>query len=97
MKKREIPSIPKRKFKEEKEYSVVENVSKNWKRAVLLSNSIQSKSEIKKVRSEVFKAILLINWGFQFGTNNKIKTPTSGRIKRVEMRDIDIFFIIKRI
>jgi len=92
IKKREIPSTPNKKLNDEKENPPVEldpvNVSKNWKRAVPLSNSIQSKREIKKVRSEVFKAILLINWIFQFGTNKRMKTPPSGRNKRVEIKDI---------
>ena len=89
-KKREMPSTPKTKLKDENEYPLEFpiNDSKNWKRAVPLSNSIHSKREIKKVRSEVFKAILLINWTFQLGTNNKIKTPKSGRNKIVEIKDI---------
>ena len=90
IKKRETPSIPKTKLNDEKENPLEGpvNVSRNWKRAVPLSNSIQSRREIKKVRSEVFKAILLINWVFQLGTNNKIKTPKSGKNKSVEIKDI---------
>ena len=57
-----------------------------------LSNSIQSRRDIKKVINEVFNAIFLINWTFQLGTNNKIKTPNKGNNKTLEINDIEIDF-----
>ena len=57
-----------------------------------LSNSIQSRRDIKKVIKEVFNAIFLINWTFQLGTNNKKKTPNKGNNKTLEINDIEIDF-----
>jgi hypothetical protein len=90
IKNKEIPSTPKIKLNVEKDRSLSNEVKfwKNWNFDVELSNSIQSMRDIKKFKSEIFKAIFLINFDFHPGTNNKISDPNTGKTKIKDKSDI---------
>ena len=89
-KNNEIPSKPKTKLNVEKDKSVWNEVKfwKNWNFDVELSNSIQRMRDIKKLKSEIFKAIFLINCVFHPGINNKNNAPNNGNNKTKDKSDI---------
>jgi len=55
---------------------------------VELSNSIQSRREVRKVIIEVFKATLRINLEFQLGIKSKKADPIKGNNKTSKSNDI---------
>jgi len=79
MKKREIPSIPKLKFKFKK--GIHNNLLTNWKELIDLLKKTHKNREITYVKPDTFKAIIFNNELFEAGTNNSNEMPINGSTK----------------
>ena len=79
IKKSEIPSIPKLKFKFKK--GIHQNLLTNWKEPIDLLKKIHRNKETTYAKQDTFKAIYFNNEWFEAGTNNRRKTPIKGNIK----------------
>ena len=80
IKKSEIPSTPKLKFKFRK--GIHNNLVTNWKEPIDLLKKTHKKSEITYKRQDTFKAVDFNNEWLEDGTHNKKKVPIKGSAKR---------------
>ena len=76
MKKSEIPSTPKLKFKFKK--GIHNNLLTNWKELIDLLKKTHKNSENTYMIQDIFKAMFFNNEQLDAGTNNKKKTPSKG-------------------
>ena len=76
IKKIEIPSIPKLKFRFKK--GIHNNLLTNWKELIDLLKKTHKNNEIIYVKHDVFKAMDFNKPWFEAGTNNKKKVPIKG-------------------
>lgn len=76
IKKSDIPSIPKLKFKFKK--GIHNNLLTNWKEPTDLLKKTHKNKEIIYDKQDTFKAIDFNNEWFEAGTNNKKKVPIKG-------------------
>ena len=79
MKKSEIPSIPRLKFKFKK--GIHNNLLTNWKELIDLLKKTHNNKEVTYVKQDMFKAVTFNNNWFEAGTNNNKKVPTKGSTK----------------
>jgi len=78
MKKREIPSIPKLKFKFKN--GIHNNLFTNWKDPMDLLKKTHKSIELKYTQQETFKAKDFNSEWLDVGTNNNNKVPAKGKI-----------------
>ena len=78
MKKSEIPSIHKLKFKFKN--GIHNNLFTNWKEPIDLLKKTHKNTEIIYTKQETFKAKSFKNEWLEAGTHNKKKVPTKGKI-----------------
>lgn len=76
MKKSEMPSIPKLKFKFKK--GTHNSLLTNWKEPTDLLKKTHKSKEMEYKKHDTFKAMVFNNKWFEAGTNNKEKTPIKG-------------------
>ena len=89
MKKSEIPSIPKLKFKFTK--GIHNNLLTNWKEPIELLKKNHRNKEIKYEKQDVFKAMNFNKKWFELETNNNKKEPIKGNtIRKIKKFDISI-------
>ena len=81
IKKSEIPSTPKLKFKFRK--GIHQNLLTNWKEPIDLLKKTHKNKETTYEKQDIFKAIDFNNEWLEAGTNNKRKTPIKGNIKMI--------------
>jgi len=79
IKKSEIPSTPKLKFKFKK--GIHQNLLTNWKEPIDLLKKIHKNKETINTKQDIFRAIDFNNEWFEAGTNSKRKTPIKGSVK----------------
>jgi hypothetical protein len=76
MKKSEIPSTPKLKFKFKK--GIHNNLLTNWKELIDLLKKTHKNNESTYMIQDIFKAMFFNNEQLDAGTSNKKKTPSKG-------------------
>ena len=81
IKKSEIPSTPKLKFKFRK--GIHQNLLTNWKEPIDLLKKTHKNKETTYEKQDTFKAIDFNNECLEAGTNNRRKTPIKGNIKMI--------------
>ena len=88
IKKSEMPSIPKVKFKFKKG---IHNIwLTNWKEPIDLLKKTHKNREVTYDIQDTFKAMDFNNEWFEAGTNNKKKVPINGNT-RINTSELDMF------
>ena len=80
IKNKEIPSIPRVKFKFNSGTQQIS--STNWKLEVDLSKKTHKKRDNKKVKNEKKRAVNLKNWACHAGRINNTAAPIKGKITK---------------
>ena len=88
MKKREMPSIPKLKFRFKK--GIHNNLLTNWNVPIDLLKKTHKNKESTNKKQDTFKAITFKSEWLGAGTNNKKKVPSKGNTK-IDISKLAIF------
>ena len=88
MKKSEMPSTPKLKFRFKK--GIHNNLLANWKDPADLLKKTHKNKETEYKKHDTFKAMDFNNGWFEAGTNNRKKTPINGN-NSINTSKLDIF------